>query len=101
MIQVVPNSEVTVGDTIEFKFNNETYKSIITNSPNDNRLRVCMRGYSEITFINLDSVQSYKRIEEGPWHKLICGDNPIDKPISYDEVKLTTNAKGITNIKDL
>lgn len=98
-MQIVPNSEVTIGDTIEFKFNDDTYESIITNSPDDNSFRVCLRCPAEITFISLESVQEYKRIKEGPWHKLICGEG-MDRPLSY-EGKLTTNATDVVNIKDL
>lgn len=99
MMQIVPNSEVTVGDTIEFKYNDSTYESIITNSPNDNNLKVCIREESEI-YIDLSSVQSFKRIKLGPWHKYICGDNPIDTYTPCEGV-LSTNAIEFVEIRDL
>lgn len=93
-MQVVPNSEMTVGDTVEFELNGNTFQSKITNSSVDNNLIVWVDEFS----IALDNVKNVKRIKCGPWHKFICDDTI---PPKCEEVVLTTNAKGFVSVKGM
>lgn len=93
MMQVVPNSEMTIGDTVEFEFNGNKYQSKITNSNVDNNLIVWVDEFS----IALDNVDNPRRIKSGPWHKFICDDTIPPKCESV----LTTNATSIVSIKGL
>lgn len=76
MMQVVPNSEMTVGDTVEFELNGNTFQSKITNSSVDNNLIVWVDEFS----IALDNVKNVKRIKCGPWHDLICTLEKVNEP---------------------
>jgi len=68
MMQVVPNLEMTIGDTVEFELNGNIYQSKITNSCVDNNLIVWVDEFS----IALDNVKNPKCIKCGPWHDIIC-----------------------------
>lgn len=84
MMQVVPDSEITVGDKIEFAFNGRKYQSIITNSSVDNNLIVWIKGEDELIDIALNNVSDIKRLEKGPWHNIVC---KLDDPIITEASK--------------
>ena len=93
-MQVVPNSEVTIGDTIEFVYNGKKYTSIVTNSAVDNSFLVWIEENGQFVDISMENISERKRLKEGPWHKIICKlentttpeiisfkTNTVDKPI--------------------
>lgn len=71
-MQVVPNSEVTIGDTIEFVYNGKKYTSIVTNSAVDNSFLVWIEENGQFVDISMENISERKRLKEGPWHKIIC-----------------------------
>ena len=90
-MQVVPNSEMTIGDTVEFEFNGNKYQSKITNSNVDNNLIVWVDEFS----IALDNIKNPKRIKCGPWHDMIC---KLENTTTPEIISFKTNTIGVKGL---
>lgn len=95
MMQIVPNSEVTIGDTIEFVYNGKKYTSIVTNSAVDNNLIVWIEENGNFTDISMDNISEMKRLKKGPWHRFICTLDKVPEPILCET---KTNCIGVRGL---
>lgn len=95
MMQVVPNSEMTIGDTIEFVYNGKKYTSIVTNSAVDNNLLVWIEENGQFVDISIENISERKRLKKGPWHDRIC---KLENTTTSEIISFKTNTIGVKGL---